>query len=190
MIWKFVHRRADLRLRNWPATHSHEVAVLPDQLGLVWPFVGNQRRLNQLSVAGNLHVKPLSRLGRREHNALLGISRYCHKGIIPPAAPICKLPPPPTGSNSHYGPIAPRRVPSPGVPISAIMRTAARLDRAGRTTDFFGVGGRLSLTPRFSEVGVAREPAPQPLQRFTVAGKPLKRFRRRDHRPHPTQVGC
>jgi len=26
----------------------------------------------------------------------------------------------------------------------------------GRTTDFFGVGGRLSLTPRFSEVGVAR----------------------------------
>ena len=51
----------------------------------------------------------------------------------------------------------------------------------GHTTDFFGVGGRLSLTPRFSEVGVAREPAPQPLQRFTVVGKPLKRFRRRDH---------
>ena len=47
----------------------------------------------------------------------------------------------------------------------------------GRTTDFFGVGGRLSLTPRFSEVGVAREPAPQPLQRFTVVGKPLKQFR-------------
>ena len=60
----------------------------------------------------------------------------------------------------------------------------------GRTTDFFGVGGRLSLTPRFSEVGVAREQAPQPLQRFTVAGKPLKRFRPRDHRPHPTKVGC
>ena len=62
--------------------------------------------------------------------------------------------------------------------------------RRGRTADFFGVGGPLSLTPRFSEVGVAREPAPQPLQRFTVAGKPLKRFRCRDHRPHPTQVGC
>ena len=64
------------------------------------------------------------------------------------------------------------------------------LSCSGRTTDFFGVGGRLSLTPRFSEVGVAREQAPQPLQRFTVAGNPLKRFRPRDHRPHPTQVGC
>jgi len=60
----------------------------------------------------------------------------------------------------------------------------------GGTTDFFGVGGRLSLTPRFSGMGGAREPAPQPLQRFTVVGKPLKRFRRQDHRPHPTKVGC
>ncbi|MCX6914357.1 MAG: hypothetical protein NT167_15090 [Verrucomicrobia bacterium] len=39
---------------------------------------------------------------------------------------------PPTGnrfcrlfhSNSHYGPVTPRRVPSPGVPIASIMRTA------------------------------------------------------------------
>jgi hypothetical protein len=46
----------------------------------------------------------------------------------------------------------------------------------GRKTDFFGVGSRLSLTPRFSGVDVAREHAPQPLQRFTVVGKPLKRF--------------
>jgi hypothetical protein len=28
-------------------------------------------------------------------------------------------------SNSHYGPVTPRRVPSPGVPISSIMRIAA-----------------------------------------------------------------
>ena len=30
----------------------------------------------------------------------------------------------------------------------------------GRKTDFFGADGRLSLTPRFSGVGVAREQAP------------------------------
>ena len=33
-------------------------------------------------------------------------------------------------------------------------------ERLGRTTDFFGADGRLSLTPRFSGVGVAREQAP------------------------------
>ena len=68
--------------------------------------------------------------------------------------------------------------------------TNAPYAQCGHKTDFFGVGARLSLTPRFSGVGVAREQAPQPLQRFTVAGKPLKRFRCRNHRPHPAEAGC
>jgi hypothetical protein len=55
---------------------------------------------------------------------------------------------------------------------------------------FLRVGGRLSLTPRFSGVGVAGERGPQPLQRFTMVGKPLKRFRHREHRPHPAEAGC
>ena len=35
----------------------------------------------------------------------------------------CQIPLPAI-SNSRYGPVTPRRVPSPGVPISSIMRTA------------------------------------------------------------------
>ena len=47
----------------------------------------------------------------------------------------------------------------------------------GRKTVFSGMGGCLSLTPRFSAVGATLEQTPQPLQRCIVAGKPLRRFR-------------
>ena len=61
-----------------------------------------------------------------------------------------------------------------GVGYNRIEPDALRLP--GRKTDFFGVSGRLSLTLCFSGVGMACEEAPQPLQRFAVVDKPLKRF--------------
>ena len=58
--------------------------MLPDQLDLVGPLVGNQRRQNQLSIGGKLDIEPVPRLDWRENNPPFGIGYDCHKGIIPP----------------------------------------------------------------------------------------------------------
>ena len=58
--------------------------MLPDQLDLAGPLVGNQRRQNELSIGGKLDIEPIPRLDWRENNPSFGIGYDCHKGIIPP----------------------------------------------------------------------------------------------------------
>ena len=101
---KFVQQLARFRLSDQSASHRHKVAVFFHQLDPVRAFIRYQRRQNQLSVAGILHIEHIPRLGRRQHNALLGIGRYCHKGKTPPPTPSGKpFLPLPTGQPIPQG---------------------------------------------------------------------------------------
>jgi hypothetical protein len=57
----------------WPTAHRYEVAMLPDQLDLAGPLVGNQRRQNELSIGRKLDIEPVPRLDWREDNPSFGI---------------------------------------------------------------------------------------------------------------------